>query len=146
MKVILLKAVKGLGEAGDSKNVADGYARNLLFPQKLAEPATADNIAKWEAEKEKSVKLAEHDLALTEKIASQLEGMALEIQGKVNEEGRFYAAITPAAIIKKLKDKGFEIKKEQIVLPEPIKEAGEYQVLIHLSHGLEANLAIIATE
>ena len=89
--------------------------------------------------------MAEIDLALTEKIAEQLSGLDIEIEAKANEEGKYYAAISAIAIVKKLKEKGFEIKKDQIVLPESIKEAGEYPVTINLDHNLEAEIIVIAT-
>lgn len=146
MKVILLKNVDDLGEAGDIKEVADGYARNFLFPQKLAEIATDENIQKLKAEKEKLAKIAENDLLVTEKIAEQLEGQLIEIKLKINEEGKLYAAVSPTMIVKALKEKGFEIQKDQIDLPEPIKEMGEYPLKINLDHGLESEITLSVIE
>ena len=83
---------------------------------------------------------------MTEKIAEQLNGQAIEIISKVNEDGKLYAAITPAMIIKVLKEKGFDIKKDQIILPEPIKEVGEYPIVITLDHGLEAEITLTVSE
>ena len=143
MKIILLEDVEKVGEAGDIKEVSDGYARNFLFPQKLAELATAENIQKIEAEKIRQAKVAEQDLIFTEKIADQLNGTEIELAAKVNEAGKLYASINEAVLIKELKNRGFNIKKGQIVLPEPIKEAGEHQLLINLDHGLEAEITVI---
>ena len=140
MKVILIQSVKGLGEAGAIKEVADGYGSNFLIPRGLAQLATEENISKWQKDQECRERIAERDLALTEKIAEQLSGLALEIQGKANEAGKLYAAVNNVMIVKKLKETGFDLKKEQIVLAEPIKEPGEYPVVINLEHGLEAEI------
>ncbi|HLD28140.1 MAG TPA: 50S ribosomal protein L9 [Patescibacteria group bacterium] len=146
MKVILLKDVEGIGDTGEIKEVADGHARNFLLPGGLAELATPENISKVKEKKEELARIAEQDLILTEKIAEQLNGQAIEIISKVNEDGKLYAAITPAMIIKVLKEKGFDIKKDQIILPEPIKEVGEYPIVITLDHGLEAEITLTVSE
>lgn len=144
MKLILLKEVKGLGNKGEIKDVSDGYARNFLLPSLLAEPATADNIRKLREEEGLKARQAENDLLRIQTMAARLEGQAIELPAKASPEGRFYAAITTAAIAKKLKEKGFAIKKGQIRLAQSIKEAGEYAVKINLDHGLEAEIIVIA--
>lgn len=146
MKVILLKNIKGLGNGGEIKDVADGYARNFLMPQGLAEPATPEKSQKLKVEKIKQEKEVEASLFATEKLAEKLQGQIVEIPGKVNESGTLYAAITPAKIAGKLKELGFEVAKDQIILPEPIKELGEHLVTLNLEHGLEAEITIMAIE
>ncbi|MEI6288072.1 MAG: 50S ribosomal protein L9 [bacterium] len=146
MKVILLKNVNTLGQAGDVKEVNDGYARNFLLAKKLAILATPENIANQKKEKEQLARKAEVSLLLTEKIAEKLNGTAVEIMAKVNEAGRLYASVTSSAILKKLKDKGFELQKNNIILPEPIKEPGEFKVTISLDHGLEAEIIVVVSE
>jgi large subunit ribosomal protein L9 len=143
MKVILLQSVEGLGKEGEIKEVALGYARNFLIPRGLAEEATEDLIAQIEKRKEKEAKVAEMDLVKTEKLASQLDGQEIEITAKASEEGRLYAAVTPAKIASELKAKGFEINVDQVLVPEPIKELGEYEVTLNLPHGLEAKITLI---
>lgn len=144
MKIILLKDVSGLGKRGEIKEAADGYARNFLLPENLAQPATAENIAKFKHQAEEKTRMAVKDLLSAEKLAAKIDGQILELKTKANTEGRFYAAISAAAIAKRMKDKGFDIKKEQVLLAEPIKEAGEYAVKINLNHNLEAEINIIA--
>ncbi len=144
MKVILLKDVKGLGKQGEIKEATDGYARNFLLPGNLAQPATAENIAKLKRQAEEKTRLAVKDLLNAEKAVAKIDGQIVEIKTKANSEGRFYAAIGATAIAKKLKDKGWEIKKEQILLAEPIKEEGEFTVKINLNHNLEAEITVIA--
>lgn len=137
-----MKNIKTLGDAGDIKEVADGYARNFLFPQKLAEPATDSSIKKIQDQKAKQAKSAEHDLLETEKKAEKLNGVLVEVVGKSNDDGKLYAALTAAAIVKALKKKGFDINKDQVVMPEPIKELGEYQLKVVWNHGLESEITI----
>lgn len=144
MKLIILKDIKGLAKRGEIKEVSDGYARNFLLPKNLAEIATAENIAKLQESRQQQVKMAKKDLLATEKLASRLEGRAIEIQGKANLEGRFYAAINASAIARKLKEQGFDVKKDQIKLIEQIKEPGEYPVSVNLDHGLEAEVTVLA--
>jgi len=144
MKVILLKDVPGLGKRGEIKEAADGYARNFLLPKKLAQTATPANINSLKRQTEEKTRLAVKDLLGVEKLAAKIDGQVVELKAKANAEGRFYAAITPGAIAKKLKEKGFDIKKEQVLLAEPIKEEGEYPIKIKLNHNLEAEVTIIA--
>ncbi len=142
MKVILIKDVAGLGQQGDVKEVASGYARNFLFPKNLAEAATDEKIKLVQEKKAKAAKEAEFDLANTQKLAQRLEGQTVEISAKASNEGTLYAAVSPAKIAKVLQTKGIEIKKQQIKA-EHIKEIGEHEISIELSHGLEATITLI---
>lgn len=142
MKVILLKNIPGTGSAGEIKEVANGHAQNYLFPKKLAVPATDKNLQKIKEQQSRKSKDAEKDLLQTEKMANRLSGLALEIKGKINDSGRLYAAISSSMVAKKLKEKGFELNKKQIILEEPIKELGDYQIRIELDHGLEAEITL----
>ncbi len=143
MKVILLKNVSGVGLADETKEVADGYARNFLFPGKLAVMANQENLDKIKKEREKKEQLAKKDLLATEKLARQLDGLTLELEGKANDEGRLYAAITIGKIQSKIKSMGISLEGAEIKLIEPIKEIGEYQAIVALAHGLEAEINII---
>ncbi|OGY43144.1 MAG: 50S ribosomal protein L9 [Candidatus Buchananbacteria bacterium RIFCSPHIGHO2_02_FULL_38_8] len=142
MKVILLKHVPELGDEGDVKEIALGYARNFLIPQGLVKEATPEALAELEARKQKMAKEAELDLAKTEQLAAKLEGQKVEVTAKASEEGTLYAAISPAKIASALKEKGLEVRKEQI-RAEHIKELGEYEVVVELDHGLEARITLI---
>jgi len=146
MKIILLKNVEKLGKKGEVKNVADGYARNFLIPNKLAALATKSELAKLEKQKEIETEKAEEELKLYQKIASQIDGLEIEIPVKINEEGNLFGAITASQIAEKLKEKNFEIKKEQIKLEEPIKEIGEYEVIVEFPHNLETKIKVIIVE
>ena len=146
MKIILLKDVEKLGKKGEVKNVADGYARNFLIPNKLAALATKSELAKLEKQKEIETEKAEEELKLYQKIASQIDGLEIEILVKVSEEDKLFGAVTTSQIAEKLKEKNFEIKKEQIKLEEPIKEIGEYEVTVEFPHNLETKIKVIIIE
>lgn len=147
MKVILLQDIEKLGKKFDVKEVADGYARNFLLPQKLIKLATEEALAQLEAEKEAAVQQAETELKEVEEIVAQLDGQEIEMSAKADGNGKLFGSINEAKIAKALKDKGFKISKKQVKLIEPIKEAGEYDdITIEFPHGLEAKIKIIVTE
>jgi len=143
MKVILLKDVEKLGKEGEIKEVANGYARNFLIPNELAVLATKDQIAKLEEIKEIESKQSEKELVKFQELATQLDGLELEISAKVSEEEKLFGAITNIQIVEKLKEQGIIIDKEQVKLKDPIKEIGEYEINIQLPHNLEAKIKII---
>jgi len=146
MKVIILKNIEKIGKKFDVKDVADGYARNFLFPKGLAKPATESALKELEAEKAAAQLVAEADLKKIEEIVATLDGQEIEIVSKVEENGKLYGSITPLKIVKALQAKGFNVKKEYIKLAEPIKEIGDYDVLIELPHGLEATIKVIISQ
>ena len=146
MKVILLKKIKQLGEIGDIKEVADGYALNFLFPQKIAEPATNENISQLKMHRNEEIKKEEEDLVLDQQKVKKLQGIVLELKGKCSGEGKLYSSVSAAMIADKLKEKGIAIEKKQINLTKPIKEVGEHTVFIVLNHGLEAEITVVVNE
>lgn len=146
MKIILLKDVEGLGKKKDVKDVANGYARNFLFVKNFAKPATKQALKELEMEKEMEAQIAERELKKIEEIVSQIDGLEFEISEKMDETGKLYGAINETRVVKLFKDKGIEIKKNQIKIPQPIKTVGEYPITITFDHGLEADIKIIVVE
>ena len=146
MKVILLKDVEKLGKKGEVKNVADGYARNYLIPNKMAVLATKSELVKAEEQKKIEAEKAEKELKIYQEIANQIDGLELEISAKVVEEDKLFGTVTVSQIAEKLKEKNFEIKKEQIKLESPIKEIGEYEATVEFPHNLETKIKIIVVE
>ncbi|MCD4705815.1 50S ribosomal protein L9 [bacterium] len=142
MKVILLQDVKNIGDRGEIKNVSDGYFRNFLLPKNLAEVATEKTISDIKKQDVENAMKEEKDLLRTEKIAEKLDGQEFIIKAKTNEQGKLYAAISKQDIAVLLNKKKFKIKKDQIDVA-PIKETGEYDVVVILNHGLEARIKII---
>ncbi|TSC53386.1 MAG: large subunit ribosomal protein L9 [Parcubacteria group bacterium LiPW_39] len=146
MRVILLQDVEKLGKKFDVKEVADGYARNFLLPKGLVKPATEEVLKQLEAEKEAAAKKAEEELKATEEIVERLDNQEIEIVAKIDENGKLYGSLTALKIARVLKDKGFDVSKNQIKLKESIKEVGEYDIIVEFPHGLEAKVKIIVTE
>jgi len=145
MKVILLQDVEGLGKKYDLKEVKNGYARNFLLPEKLVRAATRQAL-KWLAgEKEIIEKQAEEDLKKAQASASGLDGLELNIVVKVGDEGQLFESVNSQKIVEKLKEIGFEVKKSQVKLENPIKDLGEFPVSISLDHNLEAEVKVIIT-
>lgn len=147
MKVILLKNVPGTGNAGDVKEVADGFARNFLLKKNLAKLATEKGMDDLNAAENKRKKEMERDLKENQKKASMIDGEHIDIMAKVNDKGILYAAVNSDEIVKTIKKiLKIDIKSEQINIKKPIKELGEHTVLIEFGHGLEAELNLTVTE
>ena len=143
MKVVLLEDVEKVGKKYDVKQVADGFARNFLIPKNLAKVATKE-LSEWaEMQKQLLEKKAEENLKKSQTLASSIDGQEVIFQVKVGPEGQLFESINSQKISEKLKELGFEVKKNQIDLAEPIKEVGEYPVKIKFDHNLESQIQII---
>lgn len=143
MKVILTKDAQNLGNVGDIKDVADGYARNFLIPGGYAAIATKDTIKQSEKMKLKKEKQAEEGLKIAEELSGKLEGVSVTIKAKADESGKLYAAVKLEEISESIAGKGFDIDKSKIVVKEPIKETGEHEIIVSIDQGLEARLNLI---
>jgi large subunit ribosomal protein L9 len=142
MKVILLQDVEGLGKKYEIKDVKNGHARNFLLPKKLAKAATKQAL-KWLADQKEVIeKAAEEDLKKAQALASELDGLELNIVVKTGDEGQLFESINSQKIVDKLKEMGFEVKKSQIRLENPIKELGEFPISIVSDHNLEAEIKL----
>ena len=146
MRVILLQDIENLGKKYDVKDVADGYARNFLIPKSLVKKADSKSLKLLEKQKELAAKKVEQELKKIQEIASAIDGQEIVIPVKIGEEKQLFESITPQKISEQLKELGFEIKKTQIILLEPIKEIGEYPVKIKFEHNLEAEIKVIISQ
>lgn len=146
MKVILLEDVEKLGKKYELKAVKDGYARNFLIPNKLAKIATKEAVKWAEVQMEIKGKRAEEELKTVQEVASKIAGIEVVIQVKVGEKEQLFEKVTAQKIVDKIKEMGFEIKKEQVILEKPIEEAGEYPIKIKFDHNLEAEVNVIIVE
>lgn len=143
MKVILLEDIDKIGKKFETKEMADGYARNFLLPKKLAKIYTPE-LEEWaKLQREILEKKAEEDLEKIQKIASSIDGQEIIIDMKVGPENQLFESINAQKIADKLREVGFDVKKGQLDLTEPIKEVGEYPVKIKLSHNLESQIQVI---
>jgi len=146
MKVILLQDVEKIGKKYEVKEVADGHARNFLIPKGLVKPVTEESLKWLEAQQEVLKEKAEQDLKKFQDLATSLDGQEIMMPVKVGEEKQLFEAISVQKIFEKLKEIGFDVKKNQIILAEPIKELGEFPVKIRFSHNLEVEIKVIVTE
>ena len=147
MKVILQQDVKGQGKKGQMVEVSDGYARNFLLPRKLAVPATADAMNTMRLqEKAKAKADAEAKAAATE-IAEKLKGLQVKVASKGGEGGKLFGAVTGREIAAALKEQhGVDIDSKKLVLDEPIKSFGSYQVKAKLGFEISGTVYVIVTE
>ena len=146
MKVILLQDVKNVGKKYEVKEVADGYARNYLFLNNLAKEATEEALAWLEAQQEILETKAGEALKKIQEVASKMGDLEVTIQVKVGDEGQLFESVGVQKILEQLKSMGFDIKKAQIELEDPIKEIGEFPVKIKFEHNLEAEVQVIIIE
>jgi large subunit ribosomal protein L9 len=145
MKVILLQDIEGLGKKYEIKEVKNGHARNLLIPKKMVRAATKQAL-KWLADQKEVIeKEVEEDLKKAQGLASGLDGLEVAIAVKVGDEGQLFESINTQKIVEKLKEMGFEVKKSQVKLENPIKDLGEFPVSINLDHNLEAEIKVVVT-
>ena len=147
MKVILQQDVKGQGKKGQMVEVSDGYARNFLLPRKLAVSATADNINTMK-QQEKARKAQEAaEKAQAEATAKQLEGLMVKITAKAGEGGRLFGAVTAKEISEALAAQySLNIPKARLVLDEPIKACGGYQIKAKLGYEVVGTVSVMVTE
>ena len=146
MKVILIKDIEKLGKKYDVKEISSGYARNYLIPKKLAVQAT-DKLLKWaETKREEQEKKADEKLEKISNSVSEIDGLEVEIPVKVGEEKQLFEKINQQKISEALKELGYDIKKTQIELKEPLQEIGEFPVKLKFPDSLEAEIKVIIIE
>ena len=145
MKVILLDDVEDVGKKFEVKEVKNGHARNFLIPNKLAKPATKENLKWLDEQKEAMEKVAEEDLKQWEELASQIDGLEVPIAVKVGKSEELFESVNAQKIAEKLKEMGHDVKKSHIKLEQPIKTVGEFPVKVVLDHNLEAEVKVIVS-
>ena len=147
MKVILQQDVKGYGKKGQMVEVSDGYGRNFLLPRKLAVEATAENINTMKMQdKAKAARLAE-EKAAAEAAAQQLKGCQVKIRAKAGQGGRLFGSITSREISDELKAQcGIDVNKSKIVLNDPIKSFGTFEVKCKLGSEISGIINVLVIE
>lgn len=143
MKVILMQDVKSLGKKGDIKEVAEGYARNFLFPRRLAVEASGGHLKQHRQQEEVKAGKKSKVLEAAQKTAAKMEGQVIEISVRVGENGRLFGSVTNNDVAAALKDKGFSVDKRKVELPETVKSVGTYPVRVKLHPEVDANLQLI---
>jgi large subunit ribosomal protein L9 len=143
VKVIFLEDVSGVARAGQSREVADGYARNFLLPRKLAVQATSQASTALEAQLKRIAKRQAIEEAEMDELAKKLEGMEITIKAKVGEKERLYGSVTAADIASALGENvGQEIDKRKIELSEPIRQVGTHDAMVKFTHDITAGIKV----
>ena len=146
MKVILLQDVRGQGKKGQLVQVSDGYARNYLFPRKMAIEATADNVNTMrmndKAKQEREQRQREEATALSAKLRE----MTLVLYAKGGGAGRLFGSVTSQEVSEALKEQGYDVDKRKIVIDEPIKAVGIYTIKCKLGYEINAPLKLDVRE
>ena len=143
MKVILTQNVPGVGEAGAIKEVADGYARNYLIPQKLAAPSTRSSLKQAEAQAEAIVRKANKQRESLQQTASALDGKTVKIRARVGSENRLYGSITPADVAEAIgKQHNVTVDRRKVELAEAIHRTGTYAATADFGNGIVAQFQV----
>lgn len=146
MKVILLKDIKSVGKKGDVVNAADGYARNYLFPRKLAEEATDSSMHILNKKNENERKKKTSEIEDAQKTANDLKDKVVKIIGKAGEHGKLFGAITNKDIATALsKQLNLDIDKKKIVT-ETIKLLGTYEVEVKIYPEISTKIKVLVCE
>lgn len=147
MKVILQQDVKGQGKKGDIVNVSDGYARNFLLPRKLAVEATTEALNEAKRRQKAKEKAIEQEKQMLRETAETLKSKVTKIKAKAGENGKLFGSVTSMEIAEEVKKQhGIDIDRRKIVLDEPIKQYGSYELTAKLGYDINATLMVIVTE
>ena len=145
MKVILRSDIINVGQQGEIKEVAAGFARNYLIPKKLVMPANAQNMRIWERERVRLEKIREETINAARELAAKLEACEVSIKVNIGENGKIFGSVTPAGISKAFEENGFDINKRDILLSDNIKETGAYEVSVRLHPQVLAKVKVSVT-
>ena len=144
MEVLLLQDVETLGQAGDIKRVADGYARNFLIPRQLAVLATPGAIKQAAARHQATARREVKELDEAKALAARLDGVTVSFLARAGESDRLYGSITNVAIAEALeKEIGQDVDRRKIDLEEPLKELGSHAVTVKLAAEAEAKVTVV---
>ena len=142
MEVILNQDVNKLGKAGAVIKVRDGFARNFLIPNGLALPLTPSNLKRLEQEKQRKILQTQKIQKASEDLKMRLESLSLTIPASAKEEDALFGSVTSQDIAAVLKEEGFEIDKKNVLLDEPIKALGIYEIPIKLHSEVTAKIKV----
>ena len=147
MKVIFLKDVKGSGNKGEVKNVADGYARNMLLPKNLAVEATPENINKLQGQQSSAQHKVDVDIQNAKEIAAKIKGKRVDIAAKAGSNGKLFGSVTAANVAEAINRQfGVNIDKKKVSLSTDIKNFGSYRATVKLYNGISETVDVEVTE
>ena len=143
MKVILLSELRGKGGEGDIVDVAQGYAENFLFPNKIAQPATPGNIKQLEERRHNIAKREEKRLADANAVKETLDGQKVVVDARIGEDGQLFGSVTSAQIVDAIKAQlGVEVDRKRISRGGTIKTAGLHEVEVNLYRDINAKVSV----
>lgn len=143
MKVIFIEDVPNVARVGQTRVVADGYARNFLLPRKLAVIANSQAAVAIESQLKKKIKQRELEEAEMAALAEKIDGIEITIRAKVGESDKLYGSVTGADIAEELSQSaGYEIDKRKIELAEPIRQVGSHDVTVRFTHDITAIIKV----
>ncbi len=147
MKVIFLQDVKGSGKKGEIKNVADGYARNMLFPKGYAVEATPANMSKLKGQQSSAQHKIDLEIQAANEAAAKLKGKRINIKAKAGSNGKLFGSVTAANIADAIAEQiGVKVDKKKVVLASDIKNFGSYNAVITLYNGISEKIDIEVDE
>ncbi|MNL23209.1 50S ribosomal protein L9 [compost metagenome] len=142
MKVILQKDVKDVGRVGELVNVSEGFARNFLFPRKLAAEATEKRVKEYEHLKRVADTKKKKAQAERQELLNKVNGTTVTFKLAAGETDKLFGTVTTTDISKELQKAGFSVDRRDIVLEEPIKILGQHKAIVRYSEGMEAKIQI----
>lgn len=142
MRIILQEDVEKLGTRGQLVEVAEGYARNFLLPRKLGLEATAGNMKRLEKMRAAFAKKEATEKEAAQTLAGLLGGVSLDLARKAGENDQLFGSVTSADISEALQAKGYTVDKRKIVLADPIKLVGEYEIPVKLHREITASVKL----
>ncbi|MBS1969105.1 MAG: 50S ribosomal protein L9 [Bdellovibrionales bacterium] len=142
MKVILSKDVKDVGKVGDLVNVSEGFARNFLFPRKLAAEATEKRVKEWEHLKRVADAKKKKAIAERQAVLAKINGTTVNFKVAAGENDKLFGTVTTTDISKELDKAGHSVDRRDIHLEEPIKVLGQHKAVIRMGEGAEAKIMI----
>lgn len=143
MKVLLWQDVDKLGRRGQTVDVREGFARNFLFPRKLASIPTPSMHKEFELAKRRMVKQEAAVIGDAKQVAEKLAGVtSVSVEVNTNDEGLLYGAVSPSMIADALKDQGLKVEARAIEIAEPIKKVGTYEVVVNLHREVKPTLKV----
>jgi large subunit ribosomal protein L9 len=146
VEVLLMDAVSGLGIEGDVVSVADGYARNYLFPQGKASEVSEGRKRQIEKKRLQRLELMRQEKDAAEELAKKFEDISCTIAVKVSEAGKMFGSVGAAQIIEKIAEQGITLEKNQLVLNAPLHETGVFDVKVNLHPEIVAALKVWIVE
>jgi large subunit ribosomal protein L9 len=143
MKVILQEDVKDLGKVGDMVSVSNGYARNFLFPRKLAMEATEKRMSEWVHLKQMAESKKKKAVVKRKELIEKLSGVTLTFQVEAGETEKIFGSVTNFDVSVELEKQGYMVDKRDIVIDETIKILGQHKALVKLGDGLETEITLV---